>query len=110
MSRQSRRIEAISLSASSELQPPSVPSGFPRVALAAATPLQSRARSFARHVITPLSPPRLKCIRRLSVTEIMARYEPTLTRNLDFKLKNARRQAVREDIPLTAAGARRSAD
>ena len=59
-------------------------------------PAATRARSFARHVITPLSPPRLKCIRRLSVTEIMARYEPTLTRNLDFKLKNARRQAVRE--------------
>ena len=67
----------------------------PDVVRSAATPLQARARSFARHVITPTVVAAAETYPELSVTEIMARREPTLTRDVAFD-ENACRQAVRE--------------
>ena len=68
----------------------------PDVVRSAATPLQARARSFARHVITPTVVAAAETYPELSVTEIMARREPTLTRDVAFEPENACRQAVRE--------------
>ena len=62
----------------------------------AAIPLQARARSFARHVITPTVVAAAETYPELSVTEILARCEPTLTRDVAFEPENAYRQAVRE--------------
>ena len=62
----------------------------------AAIPLQARARSFARHVITPTVIAAAETYPELSVTEILARCEPTLTRDVAFEPENACRQAVRE--------------
>ena len=50
----------------------------PDVVRSAATPLQARARSFARHVITPTVVAAAEMYPELSVTEILARCEPTL--------------------------------
>jgi len=68
----------------------------PDVVRSAATPLQARARSFAGHVITPTVVAAAETYPELSVTEIMARREPTLTRDVAFEPENACRQAVRE--------------
>ena len=68
----------------------------PDVVRLAATPLQERARSFARHVITPTVVAAAEMYPELSVTEILARCEPTLTRDVAFEPENACRQAVRE--------------
>jgi hypothetical protein len=59
----------------------------------AAIPLQARARSFARHVITPTVVAAAETYPELSVTEILARCEPTLTRDVAFEPENACRQA-----------------
>jgi hypothetical protein len=58
----------------------------PDAVRSAATPLQARARSFARHVITPTV---------VAAAETW-RCEPTLTRDVAFEPENACRQAVRE--------------
>ena len=68
----------------------------PDVVRSAGTPLQARACNFARHVITPTVVAAAETYPELSVTEILARCEPTLTRDVAFEPENACRQAVRE--------------
>ena len=60
------------------------------------TPLQARARSFVRHVITPTVAAAAETYPELSVTEILALCEPTLARDLTSELESACGQAVRE--------------
>jgi hypothetical protein len=66
----------------------------------AATPLQARARSFARHVITPTVAAAAETHPELSVAEVLALCEPALARDLTFELEAACREAVWETFRL----------
>jgi len=68
------------------------------------TPLQARARSFVRHVITPTVAAAAETYPELSVAEILAFCAPALARELAFELESACQQAVRETFPGRRAG------
>ena len=68
----------------------------PDVVRSATIPLQARARSFVRHVITPTVVAAAETYPELSVAEILALCEPALTRDLVFELESAFQQAVPE--------------
>jgi hypothetical protein len=67
----------------------------PDVVRSAGTPLQVRARNFARHVITPTVTAAAETYPELSVAEVLALCEPGLTRDLIFELESACREALR---------------
>jgi hypothetical protein len=69
----------------------------PDVVRSAVTPLQARARSFARHVITPTVAAAAETYPERSVAEIFAFCEPALARQLTFELESACRHAVRDE-------------
>ena len=60
------------------------------------SPLQARARSFVRHVITPTVAAAAETYPEHSVAEILMLCEPALTRELVFELESAFQQAVPE--------------
>jgi hypothetical protein len=60
------------------------------------SPVQARARSFVRHVITPTVAAAAETYPELSVAEILAVCEPALARELVFELECACREAVPE--------------
>jgi hypothetical protein len=79
----------------------------PDVVRSAGTRLQARARSFARHVITPTVAAAAETYPELSVAEILALCEPAIARELAFELESACRQAVRETFRPTAGRSER---
>ena len=62
------------------------------------TPLQARARNFARHVITPTVAAPAETYPELSVAEILALCELALARDLAFEFEDACRETVREKL------------
>jgi hypothetical protein len=75
----------------------------------ASTPLQARARNFARRVITSTVAAAAETYPELSVAEVLGLCEPALTRDLTFELEAACREAVwemsayhREELAVTS--------